>query len=403
MRILVTCDRYPGLPLDGLTLRINHYGKYLSSRHELDLVCLGDDSEANPEIEAFFNHVQRFPRPPISSEPSRFLSKLTAGFSPSTLYPNSLEVHSHLSKLKQIGQYDLIWDAGCNMLFNLAEIRQSVPLLADQVDDAFLRMRRELKLAPTLYSKLWILKQIFLTWIFSFQHLRNAGAVLFVSQADANSFKAFMPIAKTTVVENGVDETYFCPDDALRPGEKSTEIVFEGSMSFGPNVDAAQYFVDAIFPLVRKEIPQARFTIVGRDPTDSVKALTGNGVEVTGSVPDIRPYLKNAGVFVCPMRSGAGIKNKILQAWSMGKAVVSTAEGVGSLMVSEGNNILVRNAPQAFADAVVDLLMNCEKAAQLGKEGRATILEHYTWAAKAGELETLMEQIVLKHESGRPG
>jgi glycosyltransferase involved in cell wall biosynthesis len=402
MRILVTCDRYPGLPLDGLTLRIHHYARYLSAHHELDLVCLGDDTETNQEIEAFFRHVRRFPHPtPLI--PDNLLSKLASGLNPATLFPHSPEVQAHLQKQVDGGHYDLIWDAGCNMLFNLGELRKSVPLLADQVDDSFLRMRRDLKLVVTPYAKLWVLKQLVLTWLFSFQHLRQAGAVLFVSQTDADSFKSLMPLANTTVVENGVDEAYFCPDSISIPDQfpAAPEIVFEGSMFFAPNIDAARYFVEAIFPLIRQELPHARFTIVGRNPTDEVMALAGDGVEVTGSVPDVRPYLRKAGVFVCPMRSGAGIKNKILQAWAMGKAIVSTPEGVGSLKVSEGQNILIRNTPQDFADTVVDLLRNPAKAAQLGDAGRRTIESHYTWAAKAKELEALMERIEQNHASNQ--
>ena len=398
MRILVTCDRYPGLPLDGLTLRIHHYARYLSARHELDLVCLGDDTESNEEIEAFFRHARRFPHP-THTTPSNLLSKLASGLNPATLFPHSPEVQAHLLEYAGSGHYDLIWDAGCNMLFNVGALRKSVPLLADQVDDSFLRMQRELLLASTPYAKLWTLKQLALTWLFSFRHLRKAGAVLFVSQADADSFKRLLPFASTAVVENGVDEAYFCPMQRLfpDPGLAVPEIAFEGSMFFAPNIDAARYFVKSIFPLIRKELPQARFTIVGRNPTDEVMSLAGNGVEVTGSVPDVRPYLQRAGVFVCPMRSGAGIKNKILQAWAMGKAIVSTTEGVGSLKVQEGHNTLIRNTPQDFAEAVVDLLRNPAKATQLGEAGRSTIESHYTWAAKARELEDLMGQIVQKN------
>lgn len=405
MRILVTCDRYPGLPLDGLTLRIYHYAKYLSARHELDLVCLDVDAEAYPEIESCFRRVRRFPKPARSAPPTTRLGWLAAGLNPGTLCLHSPEAQAHLENTVAEGDYDLIWDAGCNMLFHLAGVRKTLPLLADQVDDSFLRLVRDIRLAPTPYARLWSMKQMLLSWMFAFKHLRTAGAVLFVSQADADSFKRFMPLANAVVVENGVDEAYFRPDAALAPGPVSTglEIVFEGSMFFTPNIDAARYFVEAIFPLIRQSLPDAHFTIVGRNPTDEVKALAGPGVTVTGSVPDVRPYLQSAGVFVCPMRSGAGIKNKILQAWSMGKAIVSTSAGVGSLKVTDGQNILIRNTPQAFADAVVNLLRDPARAAQLGEAGRSTIVSHYTWAAKARELETLMERIVDKHAARNRG
>lgn len=395
MRILVTCNRYPGLPLDGETLRIYHYARHLGRHHELDLVCLGDDTAQDPEIEALFKHIRRFP-PPAVNTPSNFLSRLAAGLDPRTLFPQSPEMRAYLKEMASADRYDLIWDAGCYMLSDLVEIRRTMPLIADQIDDSFLTLLRSLRVADSLYKRLWYVKQIGLQWLFQFWHLRNAEAILFVSEKDAASFRRFLPFIKTYVIDNGVDERFFCPQTLPNPdvADAAVEIVFEGSMFFAPNVDAARYFVETIFPLIRQATPDVRFTIVGRDPTAEVRALAGNDVFVTGSVADVRPYLERASVFVCPMRSGAGIKNKILQAWAMGKAIVSTTAGVGSLKTAEGQNILIRDTPEEFAAAVVGLLRDPAQAARLGEAGRRTIESHYTWAAKTSELEALMQQIV---------
>jgi glycosyltransferase involved in cell wall biosynthesis len=395
MRILVTCKRYPRLPFDGETLRIYHYAKHLSNRHELDLVCLGENTAHNPEIDTLFKHIRCFPLPPINC-PNNLLSRLASGLDPRTLYPRSPEMKAYLEEIASDGQYDLVWDAGCYMQSQLVEVRRSVPLLADQIDDSFLALLRSLRVADSLFKKLWYVKQIGLQWLYQFWHLRNAEAILFVSEKDAATFRRFLPFTKTHVIENGVDENYFRSEALPNTGmaDAAAEIVFEGSMFFAPNVDAARYFVEEIFPLIRQAIPDVQFTIVGRDPTAEVRALTGDGVIVTGSVPDVRPYLQRASVFVCPMRSGAGIKNKILQAWSMGKAMVSTTAGVGSIRTEEGRNILIRDTPEKFADAVVDLLQNPEQGTRLGEAGRATIVAHYTWAAKTTELEALMQRIV---------
>jgi glycosyltransferase involved in cell wall biosynthesis len=404
MRILVTCNRYPSLPLDGETLRIYHYAKHLSSRHELDLVCLADDTNTNPEIESFFKHVQRIPRLMDKPAPNCFL-RLASGLDPRTLFPRSAQFEAYLNNVASRSHYDLIWDAGCYMLSNLGELRRSLPLLADQVDDSFLALRRALRIANGTYKKLWYLKQIGLQWLFQFQHVRNAESVLFVSEKDARSFQRFLPFTRTVVIENGVDENYFHPTalQNAKATHATPEIVFEGSMFFAPNIDAACYFVQAVLPLIRRVIPDAGFTIVGRDPPAEVRSLAGNGIIVTGSVPDVRPYLQRGSVFVCPMRSGAGIKNKILQAWAMGKAIVSTSDGVGSLKVSDGKNILIRNTSQSFADAVVELLRNPTLAAEIGAAGRATIEAHYTWSAKAAEMEALMVQVAATHSANRRG
>lgn len=401
MRILVTCNRYPGLPLDGLTLRVFYYVRYLSDRHEFDLVCLDDTTETNPEIEAFFQQVHRFPVP-TPTKPTRLLEKIASGLDPSTLFPISPAVQTCVRDLHARRAYDLIWDAGCNMLFNLAELRRTVPLLADQVDDNFLALIREIRLAKSTYEKLWLSKEMLLQWFFSIRHLRTAGSILFVSQSDQASFHRWVPFSRTDVIENGVEESVFDPslEHGQIPDPAGPDIVFEGSMCFPPNIDAARYFVSSIFPLIRQAHPGVHFTLVGREPDAAVLALAEEGIEVTGSVPDVRPYLKRAAVFVCPMRGGAGIKNKILQAWAMGKAIVSTPEGVGSLKVEEGVNILVRDTPESFASAVLELIRDPDRALALGKAGRETILAHYTWAAKARELESLMLRITGRTASG---
>jgi glycosyltransferase involved in cell wall biosynthesis len=289
------------------------------------------------------------------------------------------------------------------MLLNIEPLRSAgIPLLADQVDDSFLRLKRDLHRVTNWYSKLWIIKQIILQWRFAKRYLANAEAVLFVSDADVRFFKRLFPLANAVVIENGVDEAYFKPQP-LAPEDETIgdpEIVFEGAMCFSPNIDAACFMACEIFPLIRREIPDVRLTLVGRDPVAEVEDLaTIDGVEVTGTVPDIRPYLQRAQVFICPMRTGAGIKNKILQAWAMGKAIVSTNEGSGGLKVIDGKNIVIRNTPQSFATSVVELLRDPVKACQLGVAGRETVLAHYTWAAKAEEFEKLMISIVREHKT----
>src|SRR5687768_3953468 len=122
-------------------------------------------------------------------------------------------------------------------------------------------------------------------------------------------------------------------------------------MGFTPNAEAALHFCREVLPLVREAEPRVRMLVVGNRPTPEVNALAGPGVEVTGFVPDVRPYLDRAWVFVCPLLSGAGIKNKILQAWSMQKAVVATSISTGGLVTEGGANLIVADGKREFADA----------------------------------------------------
>ena len=265
-------------------------------------------------------------------------------------------------------------------------------MLADQVDDAVLALQRQLGVASGLYGRLWLLKQIMLQKRFARRHIGNAAAVLFVSQADADSFKSFCPDAHTVTIANGVDTDFFAPSaDEARPAP--AQVVFEGVMGFEPNIDAARYFCADILPLLQRDEPGLRFAIVGRDPSPEVLALAGPGVEVSGYVDDIRPYMHSTAVFVCPMRIGAGIKNKILQAWAMGMAVVSTSEGAMGLPAQDGQNILLRDRPAEFAAAVLSLRHDPALRRRLGQAGRKCVEQAFSWRSKAAEFEQLMHAV----------
>lgn len=169
-------------------------------------------------------------------------------------------------------------------------------------------------------------------------------------------------------------------------------------MFFEPNIDASLYFAREIFPLIKAGIPDARLILVGRSPPAEILSLQSDCIEVTGTVVDIRPYLNPTRIFVCPMRMGAGIKNKILQAWSMSMAVVSTSAGVGSLQAVDGQDIIIRDDPREFAMAVSNLFHNNGQLQSLGHAGRARVLTQYTWDEKVGELQNLMRAISIKVE-----
>ena len=154
-------------------------------------------------------------------------------------------------------------------------------------------------------------------------------------------------------------------------------------MGFAPNVDAVRYLVSNILPRILETVPSVHLYIVGKDPHPDIMAASGERITVTGFVQDIRPWLIKARVFVCPLQKGAGIKNKILQAWAMGIPVVATTKSVGGLRILDGYNILVRDRPDAFAEAVVSLLHHPRLARSIGMAGRYTVEQHYSWTQAA--------------------
>jgi glycosyltransferase involved in cell wall biosynthesis len=212
---------------------------------------------------------------------------------------------------------------------------------------------------------------------------RGADAILTTSDVDRAALAPHVGAIPIRVVPNGVDTTYFTPGAAH--GDP-TRLLFTGAIDYQPNTDAVLHFAGEIWPLVRRSAPGATFAIVGKDPPPAVRALAGDGVVVTGTVPDVRPWMQAAAVFVVPLRVGGGTRLKILEALASGRAVVSTSIGCEGLAVTPGREILVADAPAAFADAVVRCLRDPALRARLGAAGRALVERRYRWEPIGADL-----------------
>src|SRR5688572_28977679 len=185
-------------------------------------------------------------------------------------------------------------------------------------------------------------------------------------------------------VPNGVDVRYFSAGD--EPADPDA-IVLTGLMKYRPNVDAAVYFVREVLPRIVSARPKLVFYIVGGEPSDEVRQLAGPNVVVTGTVPDVRPFVRRAAVFVVPLRMGSGTRLKVLEGLSMGKPMVSTSLGCEGIDLAHGEHLLIADDAKTFADAVLDLMTQPEKAGRLGVEGRDLMLRRYRWETATEELE----------------
>ena len=157
-------------------------------------------------------------------------------------------------------------------------------------------------------------------------------------------------------------------------------------MDWFPNEDAVLYFIDAVLPRIRLNIPEVSLTVVGRNPRPRVlMAAEKAGVQITGTVDDIRPYVAEAAVYVVPLRVGGGTRLKIFEALAMGKAVVATTVGAEGLPLIPGKHFLRADDPADFAHAVVSLLMDPDRRRALGIAGRRLVEEQYSWGLVARE------------------
>jgi glycosyltransferase involved in cell wall biosynthesis len=176
-------------------------------------------------------------------------------------------------------------------------------------------------------------------------------------------------------------------------------------MDYAPNVAAVEYFVDKIWPLIRKEVPASTFHVVGARPTPAVVRLAGKGVEVHGAVPDMGPYFRKAAVVVVPLLHGGGTRLKILEAAASGRAVVSTPLGAEGLDLADGRDVLLAGGPDEFARTVVSLLRDPVRQRELGRHARRAA-ERYEWGGIGKTLLAIVDEVahegVTRIGSGGP-
>ena len=198
-----------------------------------------------------------------------------------------------------------------------------------------------------------------------------------MSELDAGRLRALAPGARTVVVPNGTDTEFFQPNGT---GSIAGRVAFVGPTYSTPNRDAVEFLLQRIWPRVRAGNRAASLQLVGRSsPADQTRYNAEPGVAALGYVPDIRPALSEARCCVVPIRIGGGTRLKILDAWAMGKAVVSTSIGCEGLEAVDGENIIVRDTPEAFADAVLGVLADARLRGRLEHNGRQTAVEVYSW------------------------
>jgi glycosyltransferase involved in cell wall biosynthesis len=208
------------------------------------------------------------------------------------------------------------------------------------------------------------------------------GGNVMVSAADADQLRRSAPGCHTIVAPNGVDIEEF----TVRSG-RADSIAFVGGTEWFPNVDALQFFAAEILPLVSGENdtrPAIRW--IGRAAKEETRDWAERGVEMTGYVDDVRPWIADALCTIVPLRIGGGTRLKITTAWAMGKAIVSTSVGCEGLDAVDGHNILIRDTPDGFAAAVSELISNSELRERLGRNGRSTVEKTYSWDVIVADL-----------------
>ena len=395
MKLLFLTPQLPYPPHQGTTLRNFNLIKQLAARHEIHLLSFGASAELeNSPLRELCARVEIAP-PPTRATAQRALETFFHPLPDMARRLYSPALAQKLARLLQENQYDIAQIEGIEMaalwLNRKAKSENQTAVFDDHNAEWTLQKtayetdrKNPKRLHGALYS--WI--QFNKLKRFERQVCLNANAVVAVSQPDAAAIASLDSRIKPVVIPNGVDCDYYAPLFGRARAELSC--VFTGKMDFRPNVDACVWFADEILPALRNEMPLAQVSFVGQKPNEKVLALKKRaGVTVTGFVPDTRPYIADAAVFIVPLRMGSGTRLKVLEAMALGKAIVSTSFGVSGIECENGRDVLIADDARDFANAVAGLLRDKAKARALGENARKLAVEKYAWEKLVPQFETI--------------
>ena len=379
MRILICASEAPLPPVNGFRVMLKALVREVRREHEVRMLAFRSPGQEAPATGE--DDMQLLPRPK-GLDPTAILQMARAAAHGRPLRADRLGapmVEPFLSQLSAFKPEVVHVTSG--RLAGLGRVLAGRPAVLGALDAMHLNVEARALVATGLRKRL-LRTEVRRVRNFEASEYRRFSHLVVVTEADRSALLEVDSSLNVTVIPNGVDVEFFAPDAEARVDTQ--RIVFTGVMSYAPNVLAAEFLAREIFPRVCTAWPEARLAIVGRSPTPRVRALADlPGVEVTGEVPDIRPWLRESRVYACPMTSGTGIKNKLLEAMACGLPCVVTPLALQGLDVAAGKQVLVGRNAEEIAREIDRVLRDDDLAARLGSKSREYVCSEHDWSAVA--------------------
>jgi len=383
--LLYLVHRLPYPPNKGDKVRSYHLLKHLAARHRVFLGTFIDDPQDEAYVEAVHAYCADLHLVRLKPHLARLLSlRGLLGNEPLTLpYYRHAGLQDWVDRTLREQQIDaaLIFSS---VMASFVERAPQIRQLVDFVDVD------SLKWGQYAANHRWPM-----SWLYRREGRRllaferavaiRAERSFFVTQGEADLFRGLAPesAGKVEAMCNGVDADFFSPRKELSTPFRVDEraVVFTGAMDYWPNIDAVSWFAADILPRLRQNWPDLRFYIVGRSPTAAVQALAGEHVVVSGTVPDVRPYLQHAAVVVAPLRLARGVQNKVLEAMAMGLPVVASRECSTAIDAVPERDFLTAGTVPEYVSQIEALLREPARSAAIGIAARRQVLARYSWDA----------------------
>lgn len=385
MNILFLTPYLP-YPLDnGGLIRVFHLLTNVAKRHDVTLLCMEPDNDKQREgvevIQSKNIDIQLIPVARNQKKENKRLYQLLSLFS-----KNTYQYHQYFSKQMQTaisiqlesGQHDLVMVEFSQMGYY--DITSDIPKYVDQHNVEYEIMQRTYETEKSPLRKLLARSEWKKYRDHEIENCEKFDGCFTTSKRDAEILRQRSEHLRCHVIPNGVDSEFFRPNNAhVDPNM----ILFTGTISYYPNTEGILWFCRNVWPLVKKAKPEATFCIAGKSPPSEIQNLaqSDQNIIVTGAVDDMRDYYSNASVVVVPLRVGGGTRLKILEGMSMQKAIISTSVGAEGIDHSNGDNILLRDTPNDFANAIIRVLEDDNLRTRLELGGRRLVEQKYDWQA----------------------
>lgn len=406
-------------PLDtGAKLRNYHLARVLAEHAQVTLLAFGDDAEPLSNIENPYEQIVTVKRVPGYS-----LAKILRGAFGRTPLPllnyTTAAMKQSLAQILREQEFDVVQVESIHLMGYLPILRAaSVPplVICDWHNIESELMSRYSEREPNFMRRTYAQKTARQLRALEQRATRDFDAHVVVSQRDRERLLELGPASSISVIENGVDSAYYSDQeiekahaawrmqrdtagagvgDVGRSPVRASRIVFVGSMDYHANIDGVVGFAREVWPAVHQRNPDLVFTIVGRDPAPEVRQLASiRGIEVTGTVADVRPYYREALASIVPLQVGGGSRLKILEAMAAGVAVVSTTLGAEGLEVQHDANIFIADTNAQLLDAITGVVENEALRRQLSDAGRALVASRYDWKTLGAKLFEIHRELL---------
>lgn len=402
MKLLILWHEFPS-PYWGAALPLYNLLRYFSDEYKITLICFRRMSEGekwkDPDISDFVESINtvelELPRSlSLRALPVIFKNMIlhtilgmTVSICASPYY--SRKMAKMIKNIQKTNKFDMILTSSQMAFYVKNSQIPKIVLTFDARSENYHLMSKNSKkfLSKLIWTLLCVREKFYESNIY-----KRFDACIVVTERDKRLLERHLKNVRIEVIPNGVDIEYFKPKGI---NNEPLSIVFIGSMSQRPNIDAVLRFYKEIFPIISKQEPNSKLYIVGSNPGKEILELTSDDrVIVTGFVEDVRPFLERASVVIAPMFYGVGIKNKILEAMAMGKPIVTTSNGIAGIEVMPNKEILIADNPEEYARKVLTMLQNSIQREDIGKNARKLVEENYSWSKIAARYKFLIREII---------